>query len=296
MNNPYLIIGGSGYLGTYFIKNILKLYPNRKIIATYNERRPNQENTNLLWLKLDVCNQGDLLNLANEMKDTAAKFNVIYLSSYHHPDKVEQNPELGRQINLVALENIIKTLPNIASFYYASSDTVYGESINNYHFTESDAHNPVNEYGRQKSGAEKIVRQYGHNVIHYPFLIGPSLSGKPHFFDHIVNDLKAGKKFEAFFDSYRSSIDFNSATILTLQLFERNINAGTVNICSDLALSKYELIKQIAEKLGYNSNLIIPISIKETNGIFLAKRANSAMMNNSKIKELLNLEKININI
>ena len=42
----YLIIGGSGFLGRYLIKNIL-LNTQDEVIATYNSNRPKFENERL---------------------------------------------------------------------------------------------------------------------------------------------------------------------------------------------------------------------------------------------------------
>lgn len=291
----FLVIGASGYLGAYFIKNILKTTESR-IFATYGETSPQLHNERIKWLKLDVTIKAQVDDLFSEMKKSDAEFEVIYLSAYHHPDKVEQNPEFAKKINIDALEYILDNLPNLASFYYSSSDSVYGESINNYHFKEDEAHNPLNEYGRQKSAAEKIVLAKGQNVIHYPFLIGPSLTTKPHFYDNIVRDLRDGKKLEAFADSYRSSIDFNQATLLTLQLIKLNKKLGTINISADEDLSKYDVFLRIAEKFNFDKSLIAPISISQTNNIFLAKRPASTLLDNSKIKNSLKLHEIKLSL
>jgi len=293
MSKAYLIVGASGYLGSYFIQNILQT-SDRKIFATYNELSPHLSDERVKWLKLDVTNKEQAQNLFHEMENFDGEFDVIYLSAYHHPDKVEQNPALARKINIEALEFLLENLPKISSFYYSSTDTVYGESHNNYHFKEEDAHNPLNEYGRQKSQAEKITLSYGHNVIHYPFLIGPSLTSKPHFFDNILNDLKGGKKLDAFFDSYRSSIDFNQATLLTLELINKHKNIGTINISADDDLSKYDVFLKIAEEFNCDKNLISPISIAKNNDIFLAKRPASTLLANDKIKNLLKLSEIKL--
>ncbi len=292
-NNTYLIIGASGYLGSYFLKNILEKTDN-DIIATYNST-PSILNHRIKWFKLDVADFTAVDDVCFELEKLNKNLKVVYFSAYHHPDKVEENPKLAWDINITSLANIINKIPNIYTFYYSSTDAVYGESIDNYCFKEDDKHSPVNEYGRQKSLAENIVLGYKQNVIHYPFLIGPSLNQKKHFYDFIVEDLKAGKKIEAFADSYRSTIDFNSAALYTIDLIEKygDKNLGTINICADEALSKYDVMVKIAKKLGYEKENIIPVSIKKTNAIFKAKRPESALMSNDRVKKLLMTDKIN---
>lgn len=296
MHKKFLVIGASGYIGSYFLQNILQNSAN-EIIATHTKNSaPSILNERIQWLNLDVTDFTAVDNFCANLEKSGAKFNVIYLSAYHHPDKVEQNLKLAWNINITALSNIINKLPNINTFYYSSTDSVYGESVNNYHFTEKDAHKPLNEYGRQKSLAEQIVLSYRQNVIHYPFLIGPSLTQKKHFYDVILDDLKAGKKVEAFSDSYRSSLDFNSAASYCLQLIEKfdSQNIGVINICADAALSKEDVIVQIAKKHGFGRENIIPISAQKMNNIFVAKRANSTVMDNSKMKKLLSLTSVEL--
>lgn len=292
----YLVIGASGYLGSYFLKNILDKTSD-EIIATHNSV-PSISNNRIQWFGLDIADFAAVDNFCEQLKKINKQLKIIYLSAYHHPDKVEENRQLAWNINIVALSNLLNKIPNIETFYYSSTDTVYGESVNNYHFKEEDRHNPVNEYGRQKSLAENIVLSYGQNVIHYPFLIGPSLAKKKHFYDFIVEDLQNGKKIEAFVDSYRSSLDFDSAASYAIDLIEKygDKNLGTINICSDEDLSKYDVMVRIAEKFGFDKNNIVPASIKKTNAIFKAKRPDSTLMDNKKIKELLLLPHIKLTI
>ncbi len=293
-NNTYLIIGASGYLGSYFLKNILEKTSDH-IIATYNSK-PSIINERIKWLKLEITDFEEVDKFCEDLKKLNKELKVIYLSAYHHPDKVEENPKLAWNINIVCLANLLNKIPNICTFYYSSTDNIYGESINNYHFKENDQCNPVNEYGKQKLLAEKIVLSYRQNVIRYPFLIGPSLTNKKHFYDFIVEDLKNDKKIEAFADSYRNSIEFNSAALYTINLIEKydDKNLGIINICSDQGTSKYDVMIKIAEKFGYNKENIIPVSIQKTNNIFKAKRAKSTLMDNTKIKNLLLINNIDL--
>ena len=119
----YLVMGGSGFLGRYVIKNILEL-TNENIIATYSSNLPVLKNDRVNWVKVDVQNRTDIDNLA-KMLDEGTK--VVYLCAYHHPDKVEENPHLAWDINITSLSYVINSLDKAGCFYYSSTDTVYGE-------------------------------------------------------------------------------------------------------------------------------------------------------------------------
>lgn len=293
----YLIIGGSGFLGRYLIKNIL-LNTQDEVIATYNSNRPKFENERLEWFNYNVQNNPAIL--ADKLKNYKKKAKVIYLAAYHHPDKVEKNYKQAWEINIVSLAKIINALPELKSFFYASTDSVYGEGSFEHPFDENSKRYPLNLYGKQKALAEDIVLAHGGKVIRYPFIIGPSLvEGKPHFFDKIVASLENGEEVQLFSDSYRSTISFDQAAKFLIQLIENsNISSipDVLNISSDKPLSKFDVGIEIAEKLALNKNLILPIKQSEQSGIFEARRPFITVLDNKKIKKLLKLLNINYEV
>ena len=291
----YLVVGGSGFLGRHIIKNILEL-TQEDIVATYSTNEPINEDERVKWVQLDVCNVEALKSLN---KAIPLQTKVVYLAAYHHPDKVEENPELAWNINIVALANAIDILDKASCFYYSSTDTVYGEGDKSFSFKEDATLNPVNLYGKQKVLAEQITLAHGGNVLLFPFIIGTSLvEHKKHFFDFIKSDLEQGKVVEMFEVSYRSTLDFNQCAKLLVMLIEKcgACSEKILNIAGDDVLSKYEVALLMAEKYGLDKTLIKPISVKQNNSIFKAKRANSAVLDNSRIKKILNLQEIKLEL
>ena len=110
----------------------------------------------------------------------------------------DKNPEKARLINVESFKYIIDNMKNIELLFYISTDNVYGKSEIKKIFKENDTLNPLTLYGKHKYEAEKITFSAGYNVLRYPFLIGPSLSYKPHFYDEIVNSLKNNIEFKLF--------------------------------------------------------------------------------------------------
>ena len=167
----YLIIGGSGFLGRYIINKILEC-TDENILATYSTNPPSLIDERINWFRCDVTNYSDV-NALNLIIENGTK--VIYLSAYHHPDKVEENPKIAWNINITALSNVVNVLTKSNCFFYASTDSVYGEGTLDYAFKENDLLNPVNLYGRHKALAEQIVLSSGGNVVRFHFIIGKSL-------------------------------------------------------------------------------------------------------------------------
>ena len=292
----YIIIGASGYLGRYCIKNVLE-NTNEKIIATYSEKEsPVYENDRLEWQYLDVCDVTALQKLAENVDENTK---IIYLAAFHHPDKVEEFPELAWKINIIALANAVNLFGKARCLYYSSTDTVYGEGSKDRKFIETDKYAPVNLYGKHKALAEKICLTKGFNIVRFPFIFGPSLvEGRPHFFDNIKADLEAGKVVEMFSDSYRSTLSFNQCAYYLISLIEKfgSCPEKIVNIAGDDVMSKFDAAIVLANKYGLDKGLIKPVSVTQNTGIFKAKRAASGTLDNSKLKTLLNIKEIHLEV
>ncbi len=288
----YLIIGGNGYLGNYIIQSILAL-TNDDIVSTARNISNVANTSRIKWIKCDITDDNEFDNVIDFIKNIN-NIKVIFLAAYHHPDKVAENPQFAWNINVTTLSKCINKLFFVDKLFYASTDSVYGNSINNHHFKEDDVLNPVNIYGKNKCAAEAIIKYYGFNVVRYPFLIAHSLvKNKLHFYDKIVNDLKSQKEIEMFADSFRSSLNFKTAADLLIKLCELNTEIPhIVNISGDSDLSKYDIGLMIADKLGADKSLVKPITMNEKNNIFISERASSTLMDNSLIKNILNIDKI----
>jgi dTDP-4-dehydrorhamnose reductase len=292
----YLIIGASGFLGRYCIKNVLE-DTNEKIIATYSkETTPSYQNARVEWISLDVCDITALEKLADRI-DNDTK--IIYLAAFHHPDRVEEFPELAWKINIIALAYAVNVFGKAKCLYYSSTDTVYGEGAKDKKFIETDPYAPVNLYGKHKALAEQICLTKGFNVVRFPFIFGPSLvEGRPHFFDNIKADLEKGQFVEMFSDSYRSTLSFNQCAHYLVALIEKfgACPEKIVNIAGDDVMSKYDAAIVLAKKYGLDTNLVKPISITQNTGIFKAKRATSGTIDNTRLKNLLNIKEIHLEV
>ena len=289
----YSIIGANGYLGAYIRKAILEdtnedlICVDRVIPEAENEKR-------VKWINCDISDREAADSLIEELS-VYSHLKIVYLAAYHNPDLVQANPQLAWNINVTSLSYFINKACFAKEIYYPSTDSVYGESIDFYHFKESDPLNPVNIYGHNKCAAEAIMVHSGRNVVRFPFLISPSLAGKPHFYDRIVESLKNGEPFEMYQDSYRSSLSFENAARLTVMLMEKENRHSIVNVCGDKDLSKYDVGLLLAQREGLDPNLIVPVNMGEiTVEGFVTKRATSTLMDNSLLKEILNLEYVDI--
>ena len=293
----YLIVGANGFIGSYMVKNILER-TDKKILACGHNIEQEKNSERVEWIECDVTKQQDIEKVklkCNEYEEVK----ILYLAAYHLPDLVKENPKKAWNINVTALSSFINSIENVKCFFYSSTEMVYGIGNTDKKFIETDSLNPVNVYGKNKVVAEALVTGYGYNVLRFPFLIGPSLNkNKKHFYDMIVDKISNGEVFDMFKDSYRSSLDFNTAAFLLIELIKNYKNGfpKILNVSGDKDLSKYDVGMLIAEHIGCDKNLIKAISINAGNEIFNFKtpRALSTLLDNSKLKSVLKLNEINL--
>jgi len=289
----YSIIGANGYLGSYIKKVILEEASEDLICVDKNVPEKETE-SRVKWINCDITDRVSVDMVLDELSKHE-NLKIVYLAAYHNPDMVEKDPELAWNINVTSLSYFINKASFAKEIYYPSTDSVYGESENFYHFKESDPLNPVNIYGHNKCAAEAILVHKGRNVVRFPFLISPSLAGKPHFYDRIVESLRNNEPFDMYEDSYRSSLSFENAARLLIALIEKGNREPIVNVCGDKDLSKYDVGLLVAEREGLDPKLIVPVKMGEiTVEGFVTKRATSTLMDNALLKEVLDLEYVDI--
>ena len=288
----YAVIGANGYLGSYLVKAILE-ETDERIIGTKTTLSGVEDTERIHWEACDVSDPESTSRLLDFLR-AEKNVKIIYLAAYHHPDKVQKNPVYAWNINVTCLSAFINQARFAKSIFYASTDSVYGDSINGHRFVETDPLNPANIYGHNKCAAEAVVIHAGFNVVRFPFLISPGIT-KKHFYDVIADSIRAGQPFEMSEDSYRSSLSFENAGRLLIRLMELpGPVPPIINICGDRDLSKYDVGLMIADQCGVSRDLIIPVSVAKAQENFETARAKSTLMDNSLCKKLLGLSSIDI--
>ena len=292
----YIVVGANGFLGSYVLKNLVEKSDGR-IIATYHGKKESLFPGRVEWVKLDVTDKNDITNLA-ELAGDISDCSIFYFSACHNLDLVKKEPEFARSINITALTSFLEAFKGAKSFWFSSTDCVYGENTEEIpFFKESDATSPVSEYGRQKLEAESIVTSYGFNVARLPFMIGPSiLENKKHFYDNIVEKTVNGEKFTLADGLWRSALDYNSVAEILIKLSEKDDNPQILNLCGDESLSKYDVGFMIAQKHNLPMELIVRTPESEIMKLFYETRTSSTAMDNSLLKSVLGIDEIKINL
>ncbi len=162
MKKVWLIFGGSGFVGTNLILNLIKT---NKIICIDINKKNNKNLLKLLKVKerknIEIINKS--ITKYKDLKNVFKKkhFDIIVnLAALTSVNETSLNPKKTLQTNVKGFENILKLMKKYKKdkIIYASSCAVYGE--NKYRNNEKTKLNPKSFYGKTKIENEKIAAEY----------------------------------------------------------------------------------------------------------------------------------------
>lgn len=290
----YLIVG-AGFLGTYLIR-YLSAYTEAPILAAVRDPAAAVPFPHTEYIRCDITNGEDVCRLSEACG--GEKLTVFYFAACHNVDYLFQHALSAREVNIGALSRFLDAVPNMEKLFFASTDCVYGENApGSGPFKETDFCSPINEYGRQKLEAEDIVRGRGFTAVRFAYMLGPSLLPKRHFYDVIAEKLTAGERVDMIDGMVRSALSYETAASLLARLsfLPADRLPDTVNLCSDGEYTKYELGKRIARRVGTPEALVRPIPESEAN-FFKDRRASRLVMDNTRLKTLLGISEIRLEV
>lgn len=166
-----LITGGAGFIGSNFIRYMMKKYPDYEFInldaLTYCGNLENLEgidqSKNYEFVKGNIA---DKILVDNLMKDVDY---VVNFAAESHVDRSIKDPEIFIKSNILGTQNLLNAAKkyNIKKFLQVSTDEVYGSLGKTGYFTEETPLQPNSPYSATKAGADLMVRAY-YNTFNLP--------------------------------------------------------------------------------------------------------------------------------
>ncbi|WP_022793408.1 dTDP-glucose 4,6-dehydratase [Marinococcus halotolerans] len=169
-----LVTGGNGFIGSNFIRYVLKNSDYNVVnldLLTYAGNRNNLLDVNshkYEFIYGDINNE-DLINLIIN------KFNINVILNFaaeSHVDRSIEGPKLFFETNLMGTQSLLNQAKknSIDRFIQISTDEVYGSIENGNHFSESSPLKPNSPYSSSKAGADLLVRSY-YKTYDFPGII-----------------------------------------------------------------------------------------------------------------------------
>jgi UDP-glucose 4-epimerase len=268
----YLITGGTGFVGSYVAKELLKR--GDKVVA-YDFMQSNVmqqilEPEEISQITIVIGAITDLARICRVIKEHKVD-KIIHLASLLHPYS-DNFPDSAVQVNIVGQTTILEAMRimDVKKLVYASSVVVYGnQSSHDKLVLDNDArHAPVSMYGATKSFNEYLTNHYTKTWnldtlgLRYTLVYGPGrVRGATAFINALTEPALGNKAIVPFGDDV---VDWQ---------YVEDIAALTVK-CSDVGPTKTKIfntrfdVRSIREAGEYVKKLIPEAEIEYREGKF----------------------------
>lgn len=293
-DNMYVIVGAGGFLGSHLIKAVLEKTDEKILALARTGNVFSAESNRVTVMKGDLTDEAYISYVAEKIKNENLK--VIYTAACHNIDYVAAHPDEAYHMNVTVPCEFLEKIGKTDSLLFTSSDTVYGEG-GSYAFREEDELSPLSTYGRQKLEAEKVFIAHGGKALRLPLMFSESISPvKKHFCDTIRENLRNKIPTKLVTGAVRSTLDYGTVADIIIELSGIQNVPDVLNIAGEDPLSKYELGVLYARSVGADTSLIVPVESFGDPPVYDARRADSTVMSNEKLKKLLGREEIKIKL
>ena len=230
--------------------------------------------------------QGDLLAMEESFTQIEAKQPdaIIHCAAIADLNLAEKQPEMAYRLNAEVPGRLAAAAGNWGiPFVHISTDAVFDGEKGNYQ--ETDPTNPLSVYARTKLAGERAVQAANPNaLIARVVFFGWSLSGQRSLSEFFYNHLGAGKVVNGFTDTFFSPLYTEDLAEILLEMLEANLT-GLYHVVSSESISKFGFGVRLADKFGFDSRLITPISAKSLNRG--AQRSLNLILNCGKLEKAL---------
>ena len=167
----FLVCGGYGFIGSTFIKNHLKNFPNDIIInidnLTIGSNKLNLSEIiteNYSFINEDIKNFDKIEKISKDVDV------IVNFAAETHVDRSIANPKPFLETNILGTYSLLESARKYdKKFIHVSTDEIYGDLENKESFNEDDILKPSNPYSATKAAADLLVgsykRTYGINSI-----------------------------------------------------------------------------------------------------------------------------------
>ena len=158
-----LITGGAGFMGSHFVKYILKKYPDYRVInldkLTYagnpNNLKEIEKNPHYKFVKGDIADK-DLVSQLTKGVNA-----IVNYAAETHVDRSILEPEDFVKTDVLGTLNLLEVVRQnkVGRFVQISTDEVFG-SIESGEFVEASPFQPNSPYSASKAGGDLLCRAY----------------------------------------------------------------------------------------------------------------------------------------
>ncbi|MBT3310418.1 MAG: dTDP-glucose 4,6-dehydratase [Desulfobacterales bacterium] len=174
-NKKILVTGGAGFIGTNFIRNILKTKPFFSVVnfdaLTYAGNISNFADISSIYDERYRFVHGDIRDAAiiGKLFDEEDFDIVVHFAAESHVDRSISGPEVFIDTNVNGTFRLLEASlkkwnmngkPDDFRFIHVSTDEVYGSLGDTGYFTETTPYDPSSPYSASKAASDHFVKAY----------------------------------------------------------------------------------------------------------------------------------------
>lgn len=260
MRKKILVIGANGFTGRRILDDLSR---NRTYQVTgcslHEDCCPGSGDYH--FMQTDIRSAENLEQLFQEtLPDT-----VINTSALSVPDYCETHHEEADAINITAVSNLAKYSQRYESrLIHLSTDFVFSGDTDRL-YTEEDKPAPVNYYGYTKLEGEKRVAALckDYAIVRVVVVYGAALPGQHgNILQLVANRLRSNTEIRVVSDQWRTPTFVGDISQGVEKLIEHPHN-GIYHLCGSDCLTIAGIAYRVADILGLNRSLIIPVTTVE---------------------------------
>ncbi len=263
----YLITGKNGQLARAFIRKFEE--------QSVNFNAPDES-------RLDITNGAAVDEAAAACKPDI----IINCAAYNLVDKAEQERDKAYAVNASGPRHLAQAAArHKAVLVHFGSDYVFDGAKENGLYTEDDAVNPLNEYGKSKRSGEDLVRESTDNylILRLSWVFG---DGKQNFIHKLIEWAKNSEYLKIACDEFSVPTYTDTVVSVTLRALEQGMT-GVYHMTSSGFCSRYEWARSIFRQLGIKK-FVKPVSMDVFH--LPAQRPKFSAMSNASLSRALNIE------
>jgi dTDP-4-dehydrorhamnose reductase len=251
MKPRWLITGAGGFLGSHLCRQL----PRRgfDVVAQVRTHRP--EAGGIETVSCDFTQKQSGRNLVRQAHPAV----VVHCAAMTNVDVCEREPALAQRINADLCGEIAEGCREEgARLVMISTDQLWraakpwiGEDL---------PPDPAGVYGLTKAAGERQCATLADHLILRTNFFGRGPSWRPSLSDLILQTVREGNVFTGFDDIYYTPVEVTLAVQWFIDAINRDLR-GVYHVAGRDRLSKFEFARQLAERAGYGTGLVRPVSV-----------------------------------